>query len=189
MTWGKMTVMSVTKKPTGPTVGDKPKRTSAPGRGSKPGERRGGRAPGTPNKVTQEFRDTVRQLLEGNAGNVGTWLHWTALGVGRGHRVETGADGKPVVVPFEVRGAGAVITAQHIAQGQVPADVHIAWLIEPDPDKALQRLCGLAEYAAPKLARTEIVGDPNAPLQVSATAMVQMDPQTATDEYRKALGK
>jgi hypothetical protein len=45
------------------------------------------------------------------------------------------------------------------------------WIVPPDPDKALQRLTGLAEYAAPKLARTELVGDPDNPVQVSASSM------------------
>lgn len=35
-----------------------------------------------------------------------------------------------------------------------------------DPDKALDKLAKLAEYAAPKLSRTVIEGDPDNPLQV-----------------------
>lgn len=65
----------------------------------------GGRQPGTPNKVTREFRETVARLLEDNAENVAEWL------------------------------------------ARVAAD---------DPDKALQRLAQLAEYAAPKLSRSEV---------------------------------
>jgi len=65
----------------------------------------GGRQPGTPNKVTREFRETVARLLEDNAENVAEWL------------------------------------------SRVAAD---------DPDKALQRLAQLAEYAAPKLSRSEV---------------------------------
>lgn len=34
---------------------------------------------------------------------------------------------------------------------------------KPDPAKALDLLARLAEFAAPKLARTELAGDPNAP--------------------------
>lgn len=34
---------------------------------------------------------------------------------------------------------------------------------KPDPAKALDMLAKLAEYAAPKLARTVVVGDPDAP--------------------------
>ena len=41
-----------------------------------------GRKKGTPNKVTQEFRDTVRKLLEDNAPNVGRWLNLVAEGDG-----------------------------------------------------------------------------------------------------------
>jgi len=104
-------------------------------KGSKKGERKGGRAPGTPNKVTVEFRQTVRQLLEDNSANVGKWLSQVANGV-----PVLGEDGKPI-----------------------PGK----WVVEPDPDKALQRLTGLAEYSAPKLARTEVVGDPDAPVTVA----------------------
>lgn len=35
--------------------------------------------------------------------------------------------------------------------------------IKPDPARALDLLSRLAEYAAPKLARTEVVGDKDAP--------------------------
>lgn len=34
---------------------------------------------------------------------------------------------------------------------------------QPDPGRALDLLAKLAEYAAPKLARTVVAGDPNAP--------------------------
>ena len=39
-----------------------------------------GRPKGVPNKVTTEFRETVRQLLEDNAANVQKWLHDVAEG-------------------------------------------------------------------------------------------------------------
>jgi len=35
----------------------------------------------------------------------------------------------------------------------------------PDPAKALDLLAKLAEFAAPKLNRTEVVGDPDAPVE------------------------
>ena len=41
-----------------------------------------GRPPNVPNKVTQEFRETVRLLLEKNADNVGRWLTLVAEGDG-----------------------------------------------------------------------------------------------------------
>ena len=41
-----------------------------------------GRQPGVPNRVTQEFRETVRQLLDDNRENVGRWLTLVAEGDG-----------------------------------------------------------------------------------------------------------
>ena len=80
---------------------------------------RAGRKAGVPNKVTQEFRETVRKLLENNAQNVELWLTQIAVG---------DEDNKP------------------------------------DPKGALDMLAKLAEFAAPKLARTEVVGDAEAPI-------------------------
>jgi hypothetical protein len=45
-----------------------------------------GRPKGVPNRVTVDFRETVRRLLDDNAANVGVWLEQVASG---------GADGKP----------------------------------------------------------------------------------------------
>jgi hypothetical protein len=80
----------------------------------------GGRTSGTPNKVTQEFRETVQKLLDDNRDNVGRWLTLVAEGDG----TDSG---------------------------------------KPDPGKALDMLAKLAEYAAPKLARTEHTGKDGAP--------------------------
>jgi hypothetical protein len=44
-----------------------------------------GRPKGSPNKVTREFRETVRKLLEDNAENVGRWLTLVAEGDGSEH--------------------------------------------------------------------------------------------------------
>lgn len=41
-----------------------------------------GRPKGVPNKITTEFRDTVRKLLEDNSANVGRWLTLVAEGDG-----------------------------------------------------------------------------------------------------------
>jgi len=46
------------------------------------GVKTGGRTVGTPNKVTAEFRETVRQLLERNSANVARWLELVAEGSG-----------------------------------------------------------------------------------------------------------
>jgi hypothetical protein len=60
---------------TSPQAGDTatakvgPKSRRSPSRGSKPGERRGGRQKGTPNKVTGQLKDMILGALE-NAGGV-----------------------------------------------------------------------------------------------------------------------
>jgi hypothetical protein len=41
--------------------------------------------------------------------------------------------------------------------------------VKPDPGRALDLMSRLAEYATPKLARTEVTGDPDNPLQTSLT--------------------
>lgn len=46
------------------------------------GYKTGGRKPGTPNKATTQFRQTVTALLEKNAANVDLWLQQVAEGVG-----------------------------------------------------------------------------------------------------------
>lgn len=46
------------------------------------GYKTGGRGPGTPNKSTQEFRQTITSLLEKNASNVDLWLQQVAEGYG-----------------------------------------------------------------------------------------------------------
>lgn len=84
------------------------------------GIKTGGRRPGSPNKATKEFRDTVTKLLSDNAENVAAWLHEVATG---------GAD------PTKA-----------------------------DPAKALDLLAKLAEYAAPKLGRTEHTGGDGGPI-------------------------
>lgn len=88
-----------------------------------------GRPPGTVNKATKTFRDTINTLLEGNADNVSKWLEQVANGM--------------------------------------PADEDAGTkAIPPAPDKALDLIAKLAEFAAPKLARTEHVGEGGGPLVV-----------------------
>lgn len=86
------------------------------------GIKTGGRQPGSPNKATKEFRDTVTRLLSDNAENVATWLADVATG------------------------------------GKDPT--------KADPAKALDLLAKLAEFAAPKLGRTELTGKDGAPIAV-----------------------
>lgn len=98
-------------------------------------QKTGGRVKGTPNKVTQEFRETVRQLLEDNASNVGRWLTLVAEGDGSEYS-------------------------------------------RPDPAKALDLLAKLAEFAAPKLGRTEHVGEGGGAIQIQRIERVVVDPKS-----------
>lgn len=90
------------------------------------GRKTGGRKPGSQNKVTREFRETVNLLLRENSENVAKWL-------------------------------------KSVAEGDAANE------IKPDPYRALTLLGQLAEYATPKLARTEHAGDPDNPIQTSLT--------------------
>ena len=101
----------------------KSRRGGARPNGGKPkgSPKTGGRQPGTPNKVTKEFRETIKQLLDDNAENVSIWLTQVAIGTD---------DSKP------------------------------------DPKGALDMLSKLAEFASPKLARTEHAGDKENPIIV-----------------------
>lgn len=90
------------------------------------GRKTGGRKPGSQNKVTREFKETVNLLLRENAENVSRWL-------------------------------------TQVAEGIPEHD------IKPDPHKALALLGQLAEYATPKLQRTEHAGDPDNPVNLGIT--------------------
>jgi len=57
-----------------------------------------------------------------------------------------------------------------VAEGDITQDR------KPDPYKALDMLAKLAEYAAPKLSRTEVSGDPENPLVINQIRRVIVDP-------------
>jgi hypothetical protein len=97
-------------------------------------ERKGrGRPPGSLNKATKTFRDTVSRLLEDNAENVSKWL------------IE-------------------------VAEGSVEKE------LKADPKGALTLLAQMAEYATPKLNRTEMTGDGGGPVEVSGIQIKLVKP-------------
>ena len=100
--------------------------------GARPGA---GRPAGVPNKVTQEFRDTIRKVLDDNANNVGRWLTLVAEGDGT-----DGPSGRP------------------------------------NPAKALDIIASLAEFAAPKLSRTEVTGEDGGPVKLQRIERVIVKP-------------
>lgn len=114
-----MTVKEKAKPPVKQTKGKRQFGDGTPGPG---------RPKGLPNKVTTEFRETVKKLLEDNSANVGKWL-------------------------------------KAVAEGDPLSDT------KPSPEKALDLLAKLAEFAAPKLARTEHVGDGGGPVRIVASTL------------------
>lgn len=48
--------------------------------GAKPGERRGGRQQGTPNKTTRDVREAIAAFAEANVDKMGEWLAAVADG-------------------------------------------------------------------------------------------------------------
>ena len=92
-----------------------------------------GRPPGSVNKATKTFRETVSRLLEDNAENVSKWL-------------------------------------LEVAEGNPEKE------IRPDPKGALTLLAQMAEYATPKLNRTEMTGDGGGPIEVSGIQIKLVKP-------------
>jgi len=94
-----------------------------------------GRKKGVQNKVTREFKSIVQDLIDENADNVKVWLDRVAHGV-PGEYLDRPEGGRDVV-------------RHPIAAG---------------PARAVDLLGRLAEYVAPKLARTEVTGPGGQPL-------------------------
>lgn len=92
------------------------------------GRKTGGRKPGSPNRVTTEFRETVQRLLDENRDNLTKWL-------------------------------------SQVAEGDAAAD------LKADPGKALDLMAKLAEFAAPKLQRTELTGAGGGPVVIQASPL------------------
>jgi len=92
-----------------------------------------GRPPGSVNKATKTFRETVSRLLEDNAENVSKWL-------------------------------------LEVAEGNPEKE------IRPDPKGALTLLAQMAEYATPKLNRTEVTGEDGGPVEISGIQIKLVKP-------------
>jgi hypothetical protein len=108
-------------------------------RGSKPGERRGGRQKGAPNKVTSAARQAFLATFGKLEGDLETWIRATADGVEQPLVLKTG----PVMV------------------NDKPVMVRVG----ADPGKAADLLIRMAEYHFPKLGRTEVTGEGGGPLR------------------------
>lgn len=102
-------------------------------RGSKPGERRGGRKKGVPNKITMVQREAFQAFLDRNWTKVDEMLEdvW--------HGIEI--------------------------EKQMPDGTTVVGRLNADPKGALDILAKFAEFAVPKLGRTEHVGDGGGPVE------------------------
>lgn len=91
------------------------------------GKKTGGRVEGTKNKVTVVFKDIVNDILGNQSKNIVGWLQQTAEGV----------------------------PAKNALGEVLENEFGVVYATKPDPKGAVQLLNSLAEYAYPKLARTD----------------------------------
>ena len=95
-----------------------------------------GRPAGSPNKATSDARQAIAQFVDGNAHRLTEWLDQVAEGV----KTET--------------------------EDPETGEVEVKWVVPPNPAKAFDMFQSVVEYHIPKLARTEVAGDPNSPVEV-----------------------
>lgn len=91
-----------------------------------------------------------------------------------------GAGRKPGI-PNKVTTAFRETVSQLLDDNRENVAVWLRRVAAEDPGKALDLVAKLAEYAAPKLARTEVVGDPAQPLHHT------LDISNLTDEQKRVL--
>ena len=106
------------------------------------GYKTGGRKPGTPNKATADARQAIASFVDGNAHRLTEWLDQVAEGI----KVEK--------------------------EDPTTGEVTTEYVVQPNPAKAFDMFQSVVEYHIPKLARQEVVGDPNAPLQADVHVTV-----------------
>lgn len=92
----------------------------------------GGRAKGTPNKVTADARAAIASFVDGNAHRLQEWLDQVARGV----QQQVIRDGQPVT-----RADGTPL---------------MEFVVDPNPEKAFSLFQSVIEYHVPKLARNEV---------------------------------
>jgi hypothetical protein len=89
------------------------------------GVKTGGRRPGSPNKATKEFRDTVTKLLSDNAENVAAWLEEVATG-GKDPSKADPAKALDLLAKLAEFAAPKVGRVEHTGEGGGPIDHNLA---------------------------------------------------------------
>lgn len=106
------------------------------------GKKGAGRPAGSPNKATSAAREAIAQFVDGNAHRLTEWLDRVADGV----KVEK--------------------------EDPETGEIESKYIVPPNPAKAFEMFQSVVEYHIPKLARTEVAGDKNNPLEVDVHVTV-----------------
>lgn len=85
-----------------------------------------GRPKGSVNKVNQEFRETVRMLLESNAENVGRWLALVAEGDGTEHGRPDPAKALDLLAKLAEYAAPKLGRVEHVGDPENPVQLSLA---------------------------------------------------------------
>jgi hypothetical protein len=85
-----------------------------------------GRRKGTPNRVTTEFRDTVRKLLDDNRDNVARWLTAVAEGDGESVKPDPGK-ALDLVAKLAEFAAPKLARVEHAGDQNAPIRTVIEW--------------------------------------------------------------
>ena len=114
-------------------------------RGSKPGERRGGRKKGVPNKVTAEARSAFQMVYEARLGDLDRWIRETGDGFEAVHFLQ---DGTKIPYLEKNPGKAASLIAQ-LAEHFVPKLQRIEkGISDASDDELLAEVRRRAELAA-----------------------------------------
>lgn len=101
--------------------GNKQKVAKSSGRGSKPGERRGGRKPGVPNKATASLKDVARQYTDDAIATLRTIMQDTqaphAARVSAANSILDRGYGKPSQVLSGDEEGGPIVTRIELVDG------------------------------------------------------------------------